>query len=147
MQQLAESESSGGERDGERVESLEAKVQLLEKDLYYYKKTSRELKRRVQEYQLRGDHRDTDSHDRDSQKTNDGRKVENSKSSSSGDSHKPLESIGGGNVPRLADSRLEDLATPQPLWIDGRQPSAGGQTASATVGVVRKSKKQLRQLR
>ena len=50
MQQLAEQEeiehlSSGA---SERVQHLEAKVKLLEKDLFYYKKTSRELRKKLQ---------------------------------------------------------------------------------------------------
>ena len=40
-----------GDRDSERVQGLESKVKLLEKDLFYYKKTSRELKKRLQQSQ------------------------------------------------------------------------------------------------
>ena len=55
MDQLAESEAPqekelavSSDEDKERVQSLEAKVKLLEKDLFYYKKTSRELRKRLQ---------------------------------------------------------------------------------------------------
>ena len=34
--------------DRERVQALEAKVKLLEKDLFYYKKTSRDLRKKLQ---------------------------------------------------------------------------------------------------
>ena len=54
MDQLAESEAPqekelavSSDEDKERVQSLEAKVKLLEKDLFYYKKTSRELRKRL----------------------------------------------------------------------------------------------------
>ena len=48
-----EEEKEGGSGDGEseRVQGLESKVKLLEKDLFYYKKTSRELKKRLQQFQ------------------------------------------------------------------------------------------------
>ena len=55
--QLAESESTQHQdvvatpsegQDRERVEALEAKVKLLEKDLFYYKKTSRDLRKKLQ---------------------------------------------------------------------------------------------------
>ena len=55
MSQLTEAESqqqqeegaSSTEEERERVQSLESKVKLLEKDLFYYKKTSRELKKKL----------------------------------------------------------------------------------------------------
>jgi hypothetical protein len=40
-----------GDRENERIQGLESKVKLLEKDLFYYKKTSRELKKRLQQFQ------------------------------------------------------------------------------------------------
>ena len=43
-----EGEGGGG---SERIQALESKVKLLEKDLFYYKKTSRELKKRLQQSQ------------------------------------------------------------------------------------------------
>ena len=38
------------EEDRERIQLLESKVKLLEKDLFYYKKTSRELKKKLQSH-------------------------------------------------------------------------------------------------
>ena len=46
-----EEERGGGDGESERVQGLESKVKLLEKDLFYYKKTSRELKKRLQQFQ------------------------------------------------------------------------------------------------
>ena len=44
-------EEGEGDRDNERIQALESKINLLEKDLFYYKKTSRELKKRLQQSQ------------------------------------------------------------------------------------------------
>ena len=65
MQQLAEGEgtSSGSlsqeqlEEESKRVQALEAKLKAVEKDLYYYKKTSRDLRKKVQELsgEMKGD--------------------------------------------------------------------------------------------
>lgn len=38
------------EEDRQRIQSLESKVKVLEKDLFYYKKTSRELKKKLQSH-------------------------------------------------------------------------------------------------
>ena len=46
-----EEREGGGDGESERVQGLESKVKLLEKDLFYYKKTSRELKKRLQQFQ------------------------------------------------------------------------------------------------
>ena len=46
-----EGEGGGGDGESERVQGLKSKVKLLEKDLFYYKKTSRELKKRLQQFQ------------------------------------------------------------------------------------------------
>lgn len=53
VQQLAETDAPQevvmpSEKASERIQSLETKVKLLEKDLFYYKKTSRDLKKRLQ---------------------------------------------------------------------------------------------------
>ena len=50
MQQLTESNTVGiispTEEEHRKIEQMEAKIKQLEKDLYYYKKTSRDLKKR-----------------------------------------------------------------------------------------------------
>ncbi len=143
MHQLAESESlSGGERDTEQVEVLEAKVKLLEKDLYYYKKTSRELKRKIQEFQQRGDEQDVAAR----QMVKERDTTERSKSTASSGSHKPPDPTAGAHPSSQivgADSQPPSSAVSlSPLLTS--QPPGGGR---APAGVVRKSKKQLRQLR
>jgi len=54
MQQLAEGEATSSGpleqlEETRKLQALEAKINSLEKDLYYYKKTSRDLKKRVKE--------------------------------------------------------------------------------------------------
>ena len=53
MQQLAEGEATSSgpleQLETRKLQALEAKINSLEKDLYYYKKTSRDLKKRVKE--------------------------------------------------------------------------------------------------
>lgn len=55
MQQLAESNTaiiSSPEAEHGKIEQMEAKIKQLEKDLYYYKKTSRDLKKKLQGAQV-----------------------------------------------------------------------------------------------
>lgn len=54
MQQLAEGEATSSGpleqlEETRKLQALEAKINSLEKDLYYYKKTSRDLKKKVKE--------------------------------------------------------------------------------------------------
>ena len=143
MQQLAEGEAASSGpieqlEETKKVQVLEAKVNLLEKDLYYYKKTSRDLRKKVKE--LSGEKRADGS---------------------------IQTSAEGGVAPARAPSGVQDAAESVPPTFETRKPSteaSGGAIIkdvhtphgktdwvsdgkAATHAIVKKPKKQLRQLR
>ena len=162
MQQLAEGEgaSSGPsqeqlEEESKRVVALEAKLKAVEKDLYYYKKTSRELRKKVQE--LSGEMKGDSLQQTPAKYSNATAKVHHEKSYTVHDGDIEL---------KYSDSltQVHDMVAPPPtsetqkksssteviikqqILSGGTDRIADGQVSYAH-GIVKKPKKQLRQLR
>ena len=158
MQQLAEGEgaSSGPsqeqlEEESKRVLALEAKLKAVEKDLYYYKKTSRDLRKKVQELsgEMKGD------------------SLQQTPAKYSDVTAKAHHEKADGDIePKYSDSltQVHDIVAPTPTSETQKKSSstevtnklqklsrgtdriADGQVSYAH-GMVKKPKKQLRQLR
>ena len=116
MQQLTEADSASmTSQESEAVQTLQEKVKLLEKDLYYYKKTSRDLKKKLLVSKSEGSQESGDSELPCSQ-----------------DTDKPT--TGGGMG--VASGGAE-----------GHHPVTGSSSVTSNGTVVKKSRRQLRQLR
>ena len=159
MQQLAEGEgtSSGSssqeqlEEESKRVQALEAKLKAVEKGLYYYKKTSRDLRKKVQELsgEMKGD------------------SLQQTPAKYSDATTKVHHKKADGDVEPLYSHSLtqdQDIVVPTPTFetqkksgsteVTVKQKKLSGGTdkipdgqVSYTHGIVKKPKKQLRQLR
>ena len=160
MQQLAEGEgvSSGSsqellEEESKRVQALEIKLKAVEKDLYYYKKTSRDLRKKVQE--LSGEKKGDSLQQTPVNAT---AKVHHEKTHTVRDGDvEPMYSHGLAQVqdvvastPSTAETQKRSSSTEvtikQQKLTGGTAQMADGKV-SYTHGIVRKPKKQLRQLR
>ena len=171
IQQLAEANTpspsevaltSSSQEDSERCQALESKVKLLEKDLFYYKKTSRELKKRLQQSESQ-----PSGVGKGQKVGEEGGREGKKKVAHSGRSHDQditsegvadsLE-VGSMNKKGLTVSgtsliastkREESCATSAGVVVDkvGQAPPIATPTDEAQQPVIRKQKKQLRQLR
>ena len=160
MQQLAEGEgiSRGSsqellEEESKRVQALEIKLKAVEKDLYYYKKTSRDLRKKVQE--LSGEKKGDSLQQTPAKSSDATAKVH----------HEKAHTVHDGDVEPMSLTQVQDIVASTPstgetqkrsssteVTIKQQKLSGGtGQMAdgkvSYTHGIVRKPKKQLRQLR
>ena len=163
MQQLAEGEgvSSGSsqellEEESKRVHSLEIKLKAVEKDLYYYKKTSRDLRKKVQE--LSGEKKGESLQQTLAKSSDATAKVHHEKTHTVHDDDiEPMYSRSltqaqdvVASTPSTAETQKRSGSTE--VTIKQQKLSGGtGQMAdgkvSYTHGIVKKPKKQLRQLR
>ena len=160
MQQLAEGEGTSRgssqellEEESKRVQALEIKLKAVEKDLYYYKKTSRDLRKKVQE--LSGEKKGDSLQQTPAKSSDATAKVH----------HEKAHTVRDGDVEPMSLTQVQDIVASTPstgetqkrsssteVTIKQQKLSGGtGQMAdgkvSYTHGIVRKPKKQLRQLR
>ena len=160
MQQLAEGEGTSRgssqellEEESKRVQALEIKLKGVEKDLYYYKKTSRDLKKKIQE--LSGEKKGDSLQQTPAKSSDATAKVH----------HEKAHTVCDGDVEPMSLTQVQDIVASTPstgetqkrsgsteVTIKQQKLSGGtGQMAdgkvSYTHGIVRKPKKQLRQLR
>ena len=158
--------SSGEEGERERVRLLESKVKLLEKDLFYYKKTSRELKKKLHGHEVgvatgRGRGREEGGRETASAKIKTGwSDVEQSGSVSAVFEEGVADSL-DGEVEREKSLTVSGVAIPSAksharhshsaVAISSSDVRGSGDQTPPTTGesqpVIRKQKKQLRQLR
>lgn len=135
------------------MQALEIKLKAVEKDLYYYKKTSRDLRKKVQE--LSGEKKG-DSLQQTPAKSSDATATVH---------HEKAHTVHDGDVEPMSLTQVQDIVASTPstgetqkrsssteVTIKQQKLSGGtGQMAdgkvSYTHGIVRKPKKQLRQLR
>lgn len=160
----AESSNKAQEESSEKVQALELKVKLLEKDLFYYKKTSRELKKRLQQETNSGG---DGSGDKGRRREEEGREAKKKST------HTEYCHSRDWTSERLADSLEVGSVNEKSLAVSGTSLSVGAKRQDAHVAsvasssvstvnhappiatptgetqqqVVRKQKKQLRQLR
>ena len=154
MQQLAEGEgtSSGSlsqeqlEEESKRVQALEAKLKAVEKDLYYYKKTSRDLRKKVQE--LSGEMKGDSLQQTPTKYSDATAKVHHKKADGDVEpkySHSLTQAPTPTSETQKKSSSTEVTVKQQKL-SGGTDRIADGQVSYAH-GIVKKPKKQLRQLR
>lgn len=135
------------------MQALEIKLKGVEKDLYYYKKTSRDLKKKVQE--LSGEKKGDSLQQTPAKSSDATAKVH----------HEKAHTVHDGDVEPMSLTQVQDIVASTPstgetqkrsssteVTIKQQKLSGGtGQMAdgkvSYTHGIVRKPKKQLRQLR
>ena len=126
-----------GDRDSERILALESKVKLLEKDLFYYKKTSRELRKRLQHSQSHTSGSDGSSISRGQRREDGGGREGKSKSVHSSSTehgrHRDIASEG------VTDSLEIGSASEKSLTVSGTSLITGAkrqESRSGSVGVV-----------
>ena len=135
------------------MQALEIKLKAVEKDLYYYKKTSRDLRKKVQE--LSGEKKGDSLQQTPAKSSDATAKVH----------HEKAHTVHDGDVEPMSLTQVQDIVASTPstgetqkrsssteVTIKQQKLSGGtGQMAdgkvSYTHGIVRKPKKQLRQLR
>ena len=135
------------------MQALEIKLKGVEKDLYYYKKTSRDLKKKIQE--LSGEKKGDSLQQTPAKSSDATAKVH----------HEKAHTVHDGDVEPMSLTQVQDIVASTPstgetqkrsssteVTIKQQKLSGGtGQMAdgkvSYTHGIVRKPKKQLRQLR
>ena len=159
MQQLAEGESTSSgpsqeqlEEESTRVVALEAKLKAVEKDLYYYKKTSRDLRKKVQE--LSGEMKGDSLQQTPAKYSDATAKVHHEKAD--GDiepkySHSltQVQDVVVSTPPTSETQKRSsstEVTIKQQKFAGGTNKIADGQVSYAH-GIVKKPKKQLRQLR